>query len=378
MPQSRTPVRVLVVDDSALIRQIVTAILDQDPGIEVVGSAADPYIAREKIKKLDPDVLTLDVEMPRMDGLTFLSNLMRLRPMPVVMLSTLTEEGADTTLRALELGAVDFLAKPQNDVTNSLRDYEEELIAKVKGAAGVRVDRLERTNARATASQADGEAVVARRLSVDEVLAARPAHAVPGGRGAPRLIAIGASTGGTEATREVLERLPRELPPIVYSQHIPGAFSAPFAQRLESVCALTVHHATDGEPLLPGHCYVSPGDAHLAVKDVNGELRAQLIDGPRVNRHIPSVDVLYRSVVNTVGGRCVAALLTGMGDDGANGLLEVRQSGGHTIAQDEATSVVWGMPGEAVKRGGAVEVLPLDEVASAIVANAALRSGVRA
>ena len=337
------PVRVLVVDDSALIRQLISGMLEEDPGIRVVGTAADPYIARNKIKQFDPDVLTLDVEMPRMDGLTFLRNLMRLRPMPVVMVSTLTAAGAPATLEALALGAVDFVAKPSADPAAGLDAYAELLRAKVRAAAQARVRHLETGIA--------------------------PAGAVPlVYRSVDRLIAIGASTGGTEAVREVLAAMPADAPPIVIAQHIPADFSAPFAERLDRHSRMAVRQAADGDAILPGHAYVAPGGRHLRVQRRGQRWLCRVDDDAPVNGHRPSVDVLFDSVVRAAGRQASAALLTGMGDDGARGLLALRQAGAATLAQDQATSVVWGMPGAAVARGGAREVVPLSRVAERLLA----------
>lgn len=349
------PIRVLVVDDSALVRQILTEILDAAPGIEVVGTAQDPYIAREKIKALNPDVLTLDVEMPRMDGLTFLRNLMRLRPMPVVMVSSLTARGAEVTLQALELGAVDVVRKPDLDLARGLQEYSGELIDKIRMAAGARVRTL--------TTQPDPPP----RLSVDAVIPKRPVQSF---RTTDRIIAIGASTGGTEAIKEVLLRLPPDTPGVVITQHIPPGFSAAFAERMNRQTGLIVKEAAEGDRVMAGHAYIAPGDRHLLLARDGARYVCRLSDGEPVNRHRPSVDVLFRSVAQSAGANACAAILTGMGADGAQGLKELRDLGVHTIAQDEATSVVWGMPGEAVKRGGAVEILPVQEIAAALLRGA--------
>ena len=352
-------IRVLVVDDSALVRKLLTDLLSSDPEIEVVGTAQDPLVARERIKQLNPDVLTLDVEMPRMDGVTFLRNLMRLRPMPVVMVSTLTEKGAEITLDALRYGAVDFITKPKVDITHSLQDYREELLSKVKMAATARVRQL-------TGAHSGGaERVPGASVAVDKVLPQTPK---PHFRTTDRLIAIGASTGGTEAIREVLERLPGlSTPGIVITQHIPASFSGPFAQRMNRCSELEVSEARDGEQILPGHAYIAPGDRHLMVVRDGARYRCRLSDDTPVNRHRPSVDVLFRSVAQNVGPNALGVILTGMGKDGALGLKDMRETGAHTIAQDEASSVVWGMPGAAVACGGAAEVLSLDDIAAAIL-----------
>jgi len=348
-------VRVLVVDDSALVRKLMSGMLASDPEIEVVGTAPDPLIARDKIKQLNPDVLTLDVEMPRMDGLTFLENLMRLRPMPVVMVSTLTTAGADVTLRALELGAVDFYAKPNADLAASLTEATQELCTKVKHAA------LAKPKARTTVRKLD----VAPRLSADAVL---PRSQAIGSRGGSPIIAIGASTGGTEAIRVVLEMMPPDAPPILITQHIPAAFSGPFADRMDRCSAMRVCEAQDGQPVQPGHAYIAPGSHHLLMMWDGAKYVCRLHDGPPVNRHRPSVDVLFRSMAASAGAATIAALLTGMGDDGARGLLELRQAGAATLVQDEASSVVWGMPGSAWKLDAAPEQQSIDQVAGRLLA----------
>lgn len=358
-------IKVLIVDDSALIRQMLAEILGGDPRIEVVGTAADPYIAREKIKALTPDVLTLDVEMPRMDGLTFLGNLMRLRPMPVVMISSLTEKGAETTLQALELGAVDFVAKPKLDVAHGMQEYAEEIRAKVRMAAGVPRTALVRP---VIAHMMGG---VPPKLNADAVLGA-PRGATPL-RTTEKIVAIGASTGGTEAIKEVLVRMPADAPGIVITQHIPAEFSAPFARRMDGLCAISVCEAGDGQQILPGHAYIAPGGRHLFVERNGARYVCRLSDGPPVNRHRPSVDVLFRSVAQAAGVNAVGVLLTGMGDDGAQGLKEMLAAGAATLAQDEASSVVWGMPGRAWQIGAAERLLPLREIANGILERIAQR-----
>lgn len=348
---------VLVIDDSALIRKLLTELLNRDPQIEVLDSASDPLIAREKIKKYNPDVLTLDVEMPKMDGITFLRNLMRLRPMPVVMVSTMTEQGAEVTLEALELGAVDFVTKPKIDVVESIDDYAAEIIEKVKIASKARVRSIE---------DRPKPDKVEPKLSADAILEKKV-----GGKShlktTEKIIAIGASTGGTEAIREVLEHMPASSPAIVVTQHIPVTFSASFAKRMDSISALTVVEASDGDQIIPGHAYIAPGDRHLIVERSGARYYCRLNDGPPVNRHIPSVDVLFRSVAQNVGPNAIAVMLTGMGDDGAKGMLEMKNNGAPTIAQDEKTSVVWGMPGEAVKIGAADTQLPLEKIAGKLI-----------
>jgi two-component system chemotaxis response regulator CheB len=352
-----TRTKVLIVDDSALIRQMLTEMINQDPQLEVVGVAQDPYIAREKIKKLKPDVLTLDVEMPRMDGITFLKNVMRLRPMPVVMVSTLTEQGADVTLEALEIGAVDFVTKPKIDIAGKLQDYAEELITKIKVAATARVrTRADQLLSRGPDPKLSADAVLEKSAGKAAVL-----------KTTDKIIAIGASTGGTEAIREVLEHMPADSPGIVIAQHIPPRFSTSFAQRMNAISAMTVYEAQDGMQILPGHAYIAPGNWHLIVERSGARYYCRLNDGPPVNRHRPSVDVLFRSVAQCVGQNAIGVILTGMGDDGARGLLEMKLAGAPTLAQDEASSVVWGMPGEAVKLGAAEGQLPLGKIAGKLI-----------
>ncbi len=341
-------IRVLVVDDSALVRKLLTTILSVDPAIEVVGTANNPVIAQQQIELLEPDVLTLDVEMPEMDGITFLRQLMRESPLPVVMISHLTTAGAATTLEALALGAVDFVSKPGPEYRYDLEAYGDEVARKVKAAARANIERPR---------PGSDPGPPPRALRFDRPRGARN-----------RIIAIGASTGGTEAILEVLARLPDNCPGIVISQHIPGAFSAAFAERLDQKTTLAVCEAADGQPILPGHAYLAPGGRHLRVVRNGSGYRCRLDDGPEVNRHKPSVEVLFKSVADNVGAGAIGILLTGMGDDGAEAMGLIRAAGAYTLAQDEATSVVWGMPGEAVRRGHADAILPLGEIAEKIVA----------
>lgn len=343
-------IKVLVIDDSALMRKLLTEFLERDPQLEVIGSAPDPFVARDKIKQLAPDVLTLDVEMPRMDGLTFLENLMRLRPMPVVMVSSLTERGAETTLQALELGAVDFVTKPKIDLESGIRQYADELIAKIKSASRARVRGINTLGN-------GGAAAIAPRPSAPRKML----------RTTERLIAIGASTGGTEAIKEVLMSMPADAPAIVIAQHIPAAFSGPFAQRMDRTCAMRVCEATDGQQIVPGHVYIAPGDWHLRVVRDGARYVCRLDQSAPVNRHRPSCDVLLKSVAENAGVNAVGTILTGMGDDGARGLLAMREAGCRTVIQDEASSVVWGMPGAAHKLGAAEQVLPLPRIADALL-----------
>lgn len=347
-------IKVLIVDDSALVRRILSEILATDPEVEVVGTASDAYMARDKIKQLNPDVLTLDVEMPKMDGVTFLRNLMRLRPMPVVMVSSLTEHGAEITLDALAVGAVDYLPKPKIDLAATLGDYAEELRAKIKAAAKARVRAYS-----GSAPAPGGIPNVPPKFSADAVIAKSAPRQF---RTTDRIIAIGASTGGTEAIKDVLIQLPADTPGIVIAQHIPKAFSTPFARRMDQCCQMTVYEAEDGQHILPGHVYIAPGDRHLLLVRDGARYVCKLDDGQPVNRHKPSVDVLFRSVAQQAGRNAIGVILTGMGKDGAMGLKEMRDAGSPTIAQDEATSVVWGMPREAVALGAAVHTLGLHEI----------------
>ncbi|MBF0266176.1 MAG: chemotaxis response regulator protein-glutamate methylesterase [Gammaproteobacteria bacterium] len=355
-------IKVLIVDDSALIRKILTEILNSDPMIDVVGTAEDPLFARDKIKALKPDVVTLDIEMPRMDGITFLRNLMRLRPMPVVMISTLTESGANVTLQALEIGAVDFVPKPKVDVIDELEKYRDEIIEKVKIAAIANVrpySEYQGVKNKATYAGVD------KKHSADVILNKKTdsTHL----KSTEKIIALGASTGGTEAIKEVLMKLPYDIPGMLITQHIPAAFSEPFSKRMNENCAATVHHAADGQQILPGNVYIAPGNQHLMVEKSGTRYYCKLNDGPLVNRHKPSVDVLFRSVVHAAGPNAIGVILTGMGDDGAKGMKEMHDVGSPCIAQDENSSVVWGMPGAAVKEGGVDHVLPLDKISEKLV-----------
>jgi len=343
-------IRVVVVDDSALVRSVLTDIINRTPDLHVVGTAADPYEAREKIRELEPDVVTLDVEMPRMDGLAFLERLMRLRPMPVVMVSTLTERGAATTLRALELGAVDFVAKPVLDVRHGLDTLARDITDKLRIAARARVGRK---------SVARPEAVPAPAKATGRALASQ------------QLIAIGASTGGTEAIREILEHLPARLPGIVITQHMPPGFTASFAARLDALCRLRVQEARDGETIVNGHAYIAPGGTHLTVARSPTGYVARVAEGELVNRHMPSVDVLFRSVARCAGPRATGVMLSGMGADGAAAMREMRDRGAWNLVQDEASCVVFGMPREAILAGAADEVLPLQEIAPRLLARLA-------
>ncbi len=350
--------KVLIVDDSALIRQILTKILNSAIDIEVVGCAADPYIAREKIKRLNPDVLTLDVEMPRMDGLVFLSHLMRLRPMPVVMVSGLTQKGADATLQALEYGAVDFIHKPQIDIVQSLNSYSEEIISKIRLAACAKIQP--------PAFLTKKIPKVTKKYSADAIIKKNKSSRFRQVK-TEKIIAIGASTGGTEAIKVLLMQMPVNSPSIVISQHIPAKFSHSFAVRMNQLSLLTASEAKDHEVILPGCVYIAPGDSHLLVERSGSDYVCRLHQGTPVNRHRPSVDVLFRSVAQSAGSNAIGVILTGMGDDGARGIKEMQEGGAVTVAQDEETSVVWGMPGEAIKRGGIDYVLPLPRIAGRLI-----------
>lgn len=367
-------VKVLIVDDSAVIRSLLTEILSSDPQIEVVGTAGDPYKAREKIRRLEPDVITLDIEMPKMDGLSFLEKLMRLHPMPVVMISSMTQKGADIALRAIELGAFDFIGKPRADIASAFLEYQDEITAKVKAAAKAS-SKINGSSVETKAKRPPPQILdTSPKLSSDVILSKPDSKKRK--TGAESIIAIGASTGGTEAIRRVLEDLPaNHMPAIVVAQHIPPIFSESFAKRMHSLSALTVAEAKDNEAVKPGHVYIAPGDKHLLLeRKINGYI-CRLNDGPPVNRHKPSVDVLFRSVAKSVGDNAIGIILTGMGADGALGLQEMKECGALTIAQDEASSVVWGMPGEAIKRGAATKVLSLADVAPFLIKEGRKKSG---
>lgn len=339
-------IRVLCVDDSALMRQILTEMINSQPDMEVIATAPDPIIARDLIKQLDPDVLTLDVEMPKMDGLDFLARIMRLRPMPVVMVSTLTQKGSDITLKALELGAIDFVTKPQIGIRDKMLSYTELLADKIRIAAKAKINKTKVQQAAPSIVQFQSTG------SVNTV------------------IAIGASTGGTEAIREVLERMPTSVPPIVITQHMPAGFTYSFAERLNKICTIEVKEAEHGDMLRKGIALIAPGDKHLEIKRVAGGFQAVLNDGPTVNRHKPSVDVLFNSVAQHVGKNAVGAILTGMGADGAKGLLEMKNKGAWTIAQNEASCVVFGMPREAIVLEAASEILHIKDITKHILAKA--------
>lgn len=347
---SSNKIKVLIIDDSALVRKMLSEIITSAPDMDVVGTASDPLIARNKIKLLNPDVLTLDVEMPKMDGLTFLKNLMRLRPMPVVMISTLTEKGAEVTFEALEVGAVDFIAKPKFDFSHDIHNYTREILQKIRTAAKAKI----------------GQSTVRKRPVTSQT--PRPKKQI-GFSTTDKIIAIGASTGGTEAIKEVLTQLSSDVPGILITQHIPVGFSARFAERLNGLCSLKISEAKDGDQVLPGRVLIAPGDRHLELERDGARYVCRLSDGPNVSSHKPSVDVLFHSVAEVAGKNAMGVLLTGMGSDGARGLLEIKKTGALTVAQDEASSVVWGMPGEAVKQNAVDKILPLSKVHTAITAH---------
>jgi len=377
-PTASRRIRVLVVDDSALVRCLLAKIVDAQPDMECVGAAGDPLAARELIRRLDPDVITLDVEMPKMDGLDFLGRLMRLRPMPVLMVSTLTERGAEVTLQALELGAVDFVAKPRIGVADGLNALAAEIVEKLRIAARARPRPLRRAaaaavhrdsgQARAAPLRAASPPAGAATAMPPPAIAERVVLAAPSRwRTTERLVFIGASTGGTEATREVLVNLPADFPAIVVTQHMPAGFTKSYAARLDSLCRIAVKEASDGERVLPGHAYIAPGGLHLWVERSGSNYIARVADGEPVNRHRPSVEVLFRSAAHAAGPNAIGVMLTGMGADGARAMREMREAGSWNIAQDEASCVIFGMPREAIAHGAAHEVLPLAGIAPRLI-----------
>ena len=351
-------IRVIVVDDSALVRSLLSEIINRQSDMECIGTANDPLIAREMIREMNPDVITLDVEMPRMDGIDFLGRLMRLRPMPVVMISTLTERGAEVTMRALELGAVDFVAKPRVGVASGLNELASQIVDKIRVAA---VAHVRRAPARSAASIVHPE-------SVDSATPA-PVHsaALLGRVSTEKVICIGASTGGTEAIREVLVHMPADSPAIVITQHMPPGFTTSFAARLDGLCQITVKEAVNGERILPGHAYIAPGGKQFYLSRSGANYVAVVDDGPPVNRHKPSVEVLFKSAAAVVGRNAYGIMLTGMGNDGAAAMREMKDAGSYNYVQDEASCIVFGMPREAIAHGAADEVLPLTQIAPALI-----------
>jgi two-component system chemotaxis response regulator CheB len=350
-------IKVMIVDDSAVVRQVLTAVLERDPALHVLAAAADPLLAIERMKREWPDVIVLDVEMPRMDGITFLKKVMQERPTPVVICSTLTEQGAKTTIEALAAGAVSIVTKPKIGLKDFLVEASNELVNAVKAAARAKVRRLA---VRETAS-----AVHAVKNTADVILAADKGRSMT--RTTERVVALGTSTGGTQALEVVLVDLPRVCPGIVIVQHMPEKFTAAFAARLDSLCEISVKEAADEDRVLPGRALIAPGGKHMLLRRSGAQYYVQVMDGPPVKRHRPSVDVLFRSVANCAGANALGVIMTGMGDDGAAGLLEMRKAGAHTLAQDEATCVVYGMPKEAVKLGAVERTVPLEAIGREIL-----------
>jgi two-component system, chemotaxis family, protein-glutamate methylesterase/glutaminase len=343
-------IKVLIVDDSALIRSVMREIINSQADMEVVGVAPDPLVARDLIKQTNPDVLTLDVEMPKMDGLDFLERLMRLRPMPVLMVSSLTERGSEITMRALELGAVDFVTKPKISIQHGMEEYSDMIADKIRTAAKVRV------KARSLSMMQGGNNATTPLPSVKNPITS-----------SEKLIIIGASTGGTEAIKEFLIQMPSDCPGILITQHMPEGFTRSFARRLDSLCKISVNEAEGGERILPGHAYIAPGHSHLLLARSGANYMTQLDQGPPVNRHRPSVDVLFRSAAIGAGKNAVGVILTGMGKDGAAGMMEMKNAGAYNFAQDESTCVVFGMPREAIAIGATNEIGPLNELPSMVL-----------
>lgn len=346
-------IRVIVVDDSALVRSLLSEIINRQADMECIGTANDPLIAREMIRELNPDVITLDIEMPKMDGIEFLGRLMRLRPMPVVMISTLTERGAEVTMRALELGAVDFVAKPRMGITDGIRDLSGQIVEKIRVAASAHIRR----NVAAPSASSTPSAAVSK-----------PSNALIGRVSTEKLICIGASTGGTEAVKEILIRMPADAPGIVITQHMPPGFTTSFAARLNGLCQITVQEAANGDRILPGHAYIAPGGKQFRIDKSGANYVCVVEDGEPVNRHRPSVEVLFLSAAKLVGRNAFGIMLTGMGNDGAKAMREMRDAGSYNYVQDEASCVVFGMPKEAIAHGAADEVLPLTSIAPALLA----------
>jgi two-component system chemotaxis response regulator CheB len=350
---SKPRIRVLIVDDSAVVRQALSEVLYADPGIEVIGTASDPFVAAERMREQVPDVITLDIEMPRMDGLTFLQKIMRQHPIPVVICSTLAEEGAQSTLKALEYGAVDIIAKPRLGTKQFFEESSMILCQAVKAAAAARLRNPSHE--------------VEPKLTADVILPRAKSAML---ETTEKVVVIGASTGGTEALRALLEVLPADAPGIAIVQHMPEVFTRAFANRLDSLCQISVKEAESNDTVLRGRALIAPGNHHLLLKRSGARYYVEIKDGPLVSRHRPSVDVLFRSAARYAGQNAVGVILTGMGDDGASGMLEMKQAGAATIAQDEATSVVFGMPNEAIKRGAVDAILPLPAIAGSMLARA--------
>ncbi|MGM9512854.1 protein-glutamate methylesterase/protein-glutamine glutaminase [Roseateles sp. DB2] len=350
-------IKVMIVDDSAVVRQVLSGLLQQGAGIQVTHAVSDPILAMERMKTEWPDVIVLDVEMPRMDGITFLRKIMAERPTPVVICSTLTEKGTKTSVEALAAGAVSIVTKPRLDLKNFLKSSAAELVSVVKAAARANVSRLASRGAPLVATP---------KLSADAVLPSSEAPAMV--QTTEQVVAIGTSTGGTQALEEVLTRLPRVCPGIVIVQHMPEKFTAAFAARLDQLCEIAVKEAENNDRVVPGRALIAPGGRHMLLRRQGAQYFVEVVDGPLVNRHRPSVDVLFRSVARAAGNNALGIIMTGMGDDGAAGLLEMHKAGAHTVAQDEQSCVVYGMPKEAVKRGAVDRIVPLDQVDREILA----------
>ncbi len=354
-------IKVLIVDDSASVRQTLSDILGSDSEIKVIATAQDPYIAARRIAEEAPDVITLDIEMPRMDGITFLRKIMTQHPIPVVMCSSLPEPGSDTLMQALEAGAVDVILKPRLGTRQFLEDARETICDAVKAAAQARLRPLSpRTNGGSRRLGSE------KKLNADVIIPPPTPGIRSMARTTEKVICIGASTGGTEALRAVLKALPLDCPGIVVVQHMPEVFTAAFARGLDALCHVTVKEAVDGDPVLRGHVLIAPGNRHTLLQRSGARYFVSVRDGPLVSRHRPSVDVLFRSAAQCVGANAVGIIMTGMGDDGANGLLEMRNAGAHTIAESEETCVVFGMPKEAIERGAAIKILPLGLLAAEV------------
>ncbi|ANQ83490.1 chemotaxis-specific methylesterase [Azoarcus olearius] len=359
-------IKVMIVDDSALVRQVVSQAISRDPGIEVIGTAQDPVFALAKLNSLAPDVLVVDIEMPRMDGLTFLKRIMAERPTPVIICSSLAEKGAQVTMEALSAGAVAIITKPKMGLKNFLEDSSNDIVQAIKAAARANVRALGRA-----VSPAAVAADVRPKLSADAVIAPASAHQGAGMYGTTdRIVAIGTSTGGTQALEAVLTRLPAVSPGIVIVQHMPERFTAMFAERLNGLCKIEVREARHGDRVIPGRALIAPGGKHMMLARSGAQYTVEVVDGPLVNRHRPSVDVLFRSCAKFAGRNALGVIMTGMGDDGARGLKEMREAGARTVAEDESTCVVFGMPKEAIRLGGVDEILPLDRIPAAILQSA--------